>query len=63
MSRNNITIITAGGPTVGIAGGFLQAGGHSSYTSYYGMAADHVLSIQVHTCLLRTSCPSEHMLS
>ncbi|KAF2747859.1 FAD-binding domain-containing protein [Sporormia fimetaria CBS 119925] len=45
-SRNNCTIITAGGPTVGIAGGFLQAGGHSSYTSYYGLAADHVLKIQ-----------------
>jgi hypothetical protein len=45
--RHNITIISAGGPTVGIAGGFLQTGGHSSFTSYYGLAADHVLSIQV----------------
>ncbi|KAF2279265.1 FAD-binding domain-containing protein [Westerdykella ornata] len=44
--RHNVTIITAGGPTVGIAGGFLQGGGHSSFTSYYGLAADHVLSIQ-----------------
>jgi hypothetical protein len=46
-SRYNITIISAGGPTVGIAGGFLQAGGHSTYTSYWGLAADHVLNIQV----------------
>ena len=49
MSRNNITFLSAGGPTVGIAGGFLQGGGHSAYTSYYGLAADQVLSIQAVT--------------
>ncbi|KAF1850545.1 FAD-binding domain-containing protein [Cucurbitaria berberidis CBS 394.84] len=45
MRRNNMTFIIAGGTTVGIAGGFLQGGGHSSYTSYYGLAADQVLAI------------------
>lgn len=45
MARNNMTFLVAGGPTVGIAGGFLQGGGHSSYTSYYGLAADNVLAL------------------
>ncbi|KAH7371155.1 hypothetical protein BKA66DRAFT_424670, partial [Pyrenochaeta sp. MPI-SDFR-AT-0127] len=45
MRRHNITFIVAGGSTVGIAGGFLQGGGHSVYTSYYGLAADQVLAI------------------
>lgn len=39
-------MLVAGGPTVGIAGGFLQGAGHSTYTSYYGLATDHVLNIQ-----------------
>ena len=46
MAANNFTMIIAGGPAVGLAGGFMQGGGHSSYASYYGLAADHVLSIQ-----------------
>ncbi|KAH9880299.1 hypothetical protein IAQ61_000588 [Plenodomus lingam] len=45
MRKNNMTFIVAGGATVGIAGGFLQGGGHSSYTSYYGLAADQVLAL------------------
>lgn len=45
MRRENMTFLVAGGGTVGIAGGFLQGGGHSSFTSYYGLAADHVLAI------------------
>ncbi|KAF2010367.1 FAD-binding domain-containing protein [Aaosphaeria arxii CBS 175.79] len=49
MARHNMTFIVAGGPTVGIAGGFLQSGGHSGYTSFYGMAADRVLSLQAVT--------------
>lgn len=40
-----MVMIVAGGSTVGIAGGFLQGGGHSGYTSYYGLAADQVLTI------------------
>lgn len=45
MSQKNMTMIVAGGSTVGIAGGFLQGGGHSSFTSYYGLAADNVLAM------------------
>jgi hypothetical protein len=44
---NNITIITPGGSDVGAYGGFLLGGGHSALTSYYGMAADHILSLNV----------------
>ena len=49
MTRNNATIITAGGATVGLAGGFVQGAGHSAYTSYWGLAADHVLEINAVT--------------
>ncbi|KAF2683964.1 FAD-binding domain-containing protein [Lentithecium fluviatile CBS 122367] len=49
MSRNNATILTAGGANVGLAGGFFQGAGHSGYTSYYGLAADHVLEINAVT--------------
>ncbi|KAH9870938.1 hypothetical protein J1614_006510, partial [Plenodomus biglobosus] len=45
MKKNEMTFIVAGGTTVGIAGGFLQGGGHSTYTSYYGLAADQVLAL------------------
>jgi FAD/FMN-containing dehydrogenase len=45
MRQKNMFMIIAGGSTVGIAGGFLQGGGHSSHTSYYGLAADQVLAI------------------
>lgn len=59
---HNITILTAGGPTVGIAGGFLQTAGHSGFTSYYGLAADHVLSIQVY-CPTSSNFPLIHRWS
>ncbi|KAH7072254.1 FAD/FMN-containing isoamyl alcohol oxidase-like protein MreA [Paraphoma chrysanthemicola] len=45
MRQKGMTFIVAGGSTVGIAGGFLQGGGHSSFTSYYGLAADQVLAL------------------
>ncbi|KAJ4423365.1 hypothetical protein N0V82_001968 [Gnomoniopsis sp. IMI 355080] len=34
-------------PTVGIAGGFIQGGGHSPLAGYYGMASDNVLEWEV----------------
>lgn len=46
---NNATIVAAGGGTVGAVGGFFQGGGHSIYTSYFGLGADQVLSIEVVT--------------
>jgi hypothetical protein len=48
-NRSNATILTAGGSNVGLAGGFFQGAGHSTYTSYYGLAADHVLEINAVT--------------
>lgn len=36
-------------PTVGLAGGYTQGGGHSVLTSLYGMAADNVLGWEVVT--------------
>jgi hypothetical protein len=45
MRQKNMSFLVAGGSTVGIAGGFLQGGGHSSFTSYYGLAADQVMAL------------------
>lgn len=36
-------------PTVGLAGGYTQGGGHSALSSIYGMAADNVLEWEVVT--------------
>ncbi|TFK32904.1 FAD binding domain protein [Crucibulum laeve] len=49
-------------PTVGIAGGHLQGGGHSVLTNVYGLAADNALSYEVITPtgrFIRTS-PTEN---
>lgn len=45
----NTTILNAGGADVAIAGGYVQGGGHSTYASFYGLAADHVLQINAVT--------------
>ncbi|KAH8714032.1 FAD binding domain-containing protein [Phaeosphaeriaceae sp. PMI808] len=47
--ENGVTLVGGEGITVGFVGGYIQGGGHSPLTSLYGMAADHVLSIQVVT--------------
>ncbi|KAK4158652.1 FAD binding domain-containing protein [Cladorrhinum sp. PSN259] len=47
--QHNVTVIAGEGKSVGYIGGYIQGGGHSPLTSIYGMAADHVLSIQVVT--------------
>ncbi|KAK4223601.1 FAD binding domain-containing protein [Podospora fimiseda] len=47
--KYNVTVIGGEGKSVGFIGGYIQGGGHSPLTSIYGMAADHVLSIQVVT--------------
>ncbi|OAK94813.1 FAD-binding domain-containing protein [Phaeosphaeriaceae sp. SRC1lsM3a] len=47
--RYGITLVGGEGKTVGFVGGYIQGGGHSPLTSIWGMAADHVLSIQVVT--------------
>ncbi|KAN0102233.1 FAD binding domain containing protein [Hyaloscypha variabilis] len=45
----NVTIIEPGGGSVGAYGGFFQGGGHSTYTSYWGLAANQILSIELVT--------------
>lgn len=38
-----LQVVTGSCPTVGIAGGYSQGGGHSALTSLHGMAADQVI--------------------
>ncbi|ORY02849.1 FAD binding domain-containing protein [Clohesyomyces aquaticus] len=47
--KHGITLVGGEGKTVGYIGGYIQGGGHSPLTSIWGMAADHVLAIQVVT--------------
>ncbi|KAK3990423.1 6-hydroxy-D-nicotine oxidase [Cladorrhinum sp. PSN332] len=42
-------IVTGECPTVGIAGGFIQGGGHGPWTTLKGMSADNVLAFEVLT--------------
>lgn len=37
-----LQVVTGSCPTVGVAGGYSQGGGHSALTSAHGMAADQV---------------------
>lgn len=48
-SSPGITIVTPGQDSVGLIGGWLQGGGHSTISGYYGLAADQVLSLNVVT--------------
>ncbi|EFQ99475.1 6-hydroxy-D-nicotine oxidase [Nannizzia gypsea CBS 118893] len=48
-SQNNVVVVGGACPSVGIAGGYTQGGGHSLLTTKYGMAADHVLEWEVVT--------------
>ncbi|TGJ84772.1 hypothetical protein E0Z10_g3956 [Xylaria hypoxylon] len=49
VAANAYKSLVVGGDcdTVGVAGGYLQGGGHSALSSLYGMAADHVLEWEV----------------
>ncbi|KAF7525631.1 hypothetical protein G7054_g11009 [Neopestalotiopsis clavispora] len=49
MSENNVTIVVPGSYTIAPYGGWMAAGGHNPLTSYYGLGADQVLSLQVVT--------------
>lgn len=44
-----VTVVAGEGETVGVAGGYIQGGGHSPLSSVYGLASDHVLAYQVVT--------------
>ncbi|KAE9373591.1 FAD-binding domain-containing protein [Stipitochalara longipes BDJ] len=50
-AANSYGLRVVGGecPTVGLAGGFTSGGGHSSFSSIYGMAADQALEWEVVT--------------
>ncbi|KAK7751215.1 hypothetical protein SLS62_006901 [Diatrype stigma] len=44
-----LVVVTGECPTVGLAGGYIQAGGHSALSTSYGLAADNALSFEVVT--------------
>ncbi len=44
-----MTVLVAGGYTVGAYGGWMTGGGHSALASKYGLGADQPLSINVVT--------------
>lgn len=48
-NENGVTVVGGEGETVGIAGGYVQGGGHSPLSSVYGLATDSVLAYQVIT--------------
>jgi hypothetical protein len=47
--EQGVTVIGGEGETVGVAGGYIQGGGHSPLSSIYGLAADQVLAYEVVT--------------
>lgn len=49
MADNNITVVAAGGITVGANGGWLALGGHSTIVSFYGLGSDQALELHVVT--------------
>ncbi|ORY18324.1 hypothetical protein BCR34DRAFT_621454 [Clohesyomyces aquaticus] len=44
---HGVVVVGGEGQTVGIMGGYIQGGGHSPLSSIYGMAADHVLGVEM----------------
>ncbi|KAL8767563.1 MAG: hypothetical protein Q9209_005980 [Squamulea sp. 1 TL-2023] len=48
-NKIGLTVTSGECPTVGIAGGYTQGGGHSALASKYGLAADQVLKWEVIT--------------
>ncbi|KAJ7605564.1 FAD-binding domain-containing protein [Roridomyces roridus] len=49
MHNLNLTIPTGGDLTVGVAGGYVQGGGHGILSNVYGLAADRALEFEVVT--------------
>ncbi|KAK0724240.1 hypothetical protein B0H67DRAFT_597969 [Lasiosphaeris hirsuta] len=49
MFRYNITVVAAGGRSVGANGGWFASGGHGNLASFYGLAADQAVEIHVVT--------------
>lgn len=46
---HNLMVVTGNCPTIGIAGGYTQGGGHGQLVSAFGLAADQVLEWEVVT--------------
>lgn len=49
LANANITTVVPGAPTVGAIGGWFMGGGHSQFTSMFGLGADQILSLEVVT--------------
>ena len=47
--ENNVTVVGGFSSTVGVAGGYIQGGGHSVISPWKGLASDHVLQYTVVT--------------
>ncbi|KAJ5139393.1 uncharacterized protein N7515_004241 [Penicillium bovifimosum] len=48
-SAKGLTVVTGECPTVGLAGGYTQGGGHSALSTKFGLAADNALEFEVVT--------------
>ena len=61
-SAKGLAVVSGECPTVGLAGGFIQGGGHSILSSSFGLAADNVLEFRAVTADGRvvTASPSEN---
>ena len=46
---SGLVVVTGECPTVGLAGGYTQGGGHSALSTVFGLAADNTLSFEVVT--------------
>ncbi|KAH8888061.1 FAD-binding domain-containing protein [Thozetella sp. PMI_491] len=46
-AEHDSTVVSGNCPTVGIAGGYIQGGGHSQLSSKFGLAADNALEYEV----------------
>ncbi|KKA30841.1 hypothetical protein TD95_000755 [Thielaviopsis punctulata] len=48
-NKYGVTAVGGEGQTVGLMGGYIQGGGHSPISGWYGMAADSILAIELVT--------------
>src|SRR5687767_13774843 len=48
-AAHDLVVVTGECPTVAVAGGFTQGGGHSALSTSYGLAADQTLEFEVVT--------------
>ncbi|KAM7206135.1 hypothetical protein V8F20_002917 [Naviculisporaceae sp. PSN 640] len=55
-----LAVVTGECPTVGVAGGFIQGGGHGPWSTLKGFSVDNVLSFRVMTASGETTNANEH---